>query len=120
MSIRPTHGPTLNPMSILNTMKQLYPNSARSYPKDTMPYPKGPTLNPMSILDTTRQLYPKSATSYPKGTMPYPKGPTSYPKDMSYPKGQMRTSTLPYQHSAYRKLHQAQSGLPTYSRSYAE
>jgi hypothetical protein len=32
-----THGPTLNPMRILNTTRQLYPKSATSYPKDTMP-----------------------------------------------------------------------------------
>ena len=104
----------LNPMSLLNTTRQPYPKGTTSYPKDTMPYPKGPPSYPK---DTS---YPKGAMSYPKDTMPYPKGPTSYPKDMSYPKGQMRRSTLPYQHTAYRKLHQAQSGLPTYSRSYAE
>ena len=86
-------------MELAKNNRQLLPEATSTRPTH------GPTLNPTSILNTTRQLYPKSATSYPKDTMPYPKGPTSYPKDtMPYPKGQ---------HTTYRELHQAQSGLPT-------
>ncbi len=55
-STRPTHGPMLNPMSLLNTMRQSYPKGTISYPKDPMPYPKGPTSYPKGQ-STNRELH---------------------------------------------------------------
>ena len=53
----------LNPMSILNTMRQSYPKDAISYPKDPMPYPKNPMAYPKG--QTTNQELHQAPSGLP-------------------------------------------------------